>query len=47
MEKQLEEKHDEFIEKTKKHDEVILNLIKQGHRDIVIQTLKDYLSLLE
>jgi hypothetical protein len=47
MKKPLDEKHDELSDKTKKYDEVILELIKLGHRDIIVQTLTDYLSSLE
>ena len=46
MKKKLKKKHGELREKMKKHDEAILKLLKQGHRDIIIQTLTDYLSLL-
>lgn len=47
MGKQLMKKQDEFIEKMKKQDEKLLELIKLGHRSIVTQVIKDYLSLLE
>lgn len=47
MGKQLIKKSDELIEKMKKYDEELLALIKQGHRSLVIQTIKDYLSLHE
>ena len=47
VEKQLKQKHDELRERMKKYDEAILRLIKQGPRDIIIQTIKDYLSSLE
>ena len=47
MRKQFKKKQDEFVEKLKKQDEELLELIKQGPRDIIIQVIKDYLSLLE
>ena len=34
-------------EKTKKQDETLLRLLKQGHREQIAQLIKDYLSLLE
>ena len=44
MEKQLKKKHDEFCEQMKKYDKALLELIKQGHRELIIQIIKDYLS---
>ena len=46
MGEQLEKAHDEFIEKMKKQDDAILELLKQGHRSLIIEVIKDYLSLL-
>ena len=47
MGEQLEKVQDEFIEKMKKQDEAILELLKQGHRSLIVKVIKDYLSLLE
>lgn len=47
MRNNLKKKHDELIEIPKKQDETILQLIKQGHKDIIILTVTDYLSSLE
>ena len=44
MEKQLKIKQDEFIEKTKMQDEALLELIKQGHRELILRVIKDYLQ---
>ena len=44
MGKQLKIKQDEFIEKMKKQDEALLRLLKQGHRELIIKVIKDYLS---
>ena len=46
MEKQLKKKHDEFCEQMKIYDKAILELLKQGHRSLIIEVIKDYLSLL-
>ena len=46
MKEKLMKKHGELREKMKKHDEAILELLKQGHRDIIMQILTDYLSSL-
>ena len=40
-------KHDELRDKMKKYDEALLELLKQGHRELITQTIKDYLSSLE
>lgn len=45
MEKQLKIKQDEFIEKMQ--DKKLLELIKLGHRSLITQVIKDYLSLIE
>ena len=47
MGKQLKIKQDEFIEKMKKQDEALLRLLKQGHRELIIKTITDYLSTIE
>ena len=47
MRNQIEIKHDEFCEIMKKQDKALLELLKQGHRELIAQTIKDYLSLLE
>ena len=47
MEKQSKIKHDEFTERIKKQDEKLLELIKLGHRGLISQVIKDYLSLIE
>ena len=44
MGKQLKKTHDKLREKMKKQDEAILELVKQGHRELIIQIIKDYLS---
>ena len=44
---QLEKKHNEIREKMKKYDEIILKLLRQGHKDLVAQIIKDYLSSYE
>ena len=41
MEKHLERKHDEV--QVKKYDEELLQLLKQGHRALITQIIKDYL----
>ena len=43
MGKQLLKKQDEIIEKMKKQDEELLDLIKQGHRELIIKVIKDYM----
>ena len=47
MGKQLIKKSDELIDKMREHDEELLALIKQGHRSMITQVIKDYLSSLE
>ena len=47
MEKHLEKKHDELRERMKKYDETLLQLFKQGHRALITQIIKDYLSSYE
>ena len=47
MEKQLIQKHDELQDKLRKCDEAILELLKRGHRKLIIQIIKDYQSSLE
>lgn len=47
MGKQLVNKCDELKEKMRKYDEAILELIKQGHSEIIVNVIKDYLSLHE
>ena len=47
MKEQLTKKHDELREKMRKYDETILKLLKQGHRELITQVIKDYLLLLE
>ena len=46
MGEQLEKVNDDFIEKMKKQDEAILELLEQGHRSLIVKVIKDYLSLL-
>lgn len=47
MGKQLIKKSDELIDKMRKYDKELLALIKQGHRSMITQVIKDYLSSLE
>ena len=47
MKKQLEKKCDELYENFKKQDEALLQLLKQGHRELITKVIKDYLSLPE
>jgi hypothetical protein len=44
---QLKKKHDEIRERMKKYDEILLNLLKQGHKDLIVRIVKDYLSTIE
>ena len=37
-------KHDEIIEKLKEQDKALLELIEQGHRELITQVIKNYLS---
>lgn len=45
MSEQLKRKHDELLENLRKHDEALLKLLKQGHRDLIVQVIKAYLLL--
>ena len=47
MGKQLRKKQDEIYEDLKKQDEALLRLLKQGHRELIVKTIKDYLSMTE
>ena len=47
MGEQLKKVHGELSERLKKFDEALLELLKQGHRELITQTIKDYLSSLE
>ena len=47
MVKQLMKKQDELYEKHKKQDEALLRLLKQGHRELIIKVIEDYLLLIE
>ncbi len=47
MGKLLEKKHADLREKMREYDEAILRLLKQGHRKLITQIIKDYLSLHE
>ena len=47
MEKHLLKKYDELHEETSKYDKTLLRLLKQGHREVINQIIKDYLSSLE
>ena len=47
MKEQLIKKHSELCDKMRKQDEALLGLLKQGHRELIAQLIKDYLSLLE
>lgn len=47
MRKQFEKKHDELYEIMKKQDEALLRLLKQGHRELIIKVIEDYLLLIE
>ena len=44
MGKQLIKIQTEFCETMKKQDEALLRLLKQGHRELIIRTIKDYLQ---
>ena len=44
MGKHLKKKQDEFIEKMKECDSALLELLKQGHRELILKVIKDYLS---
>ena len=47
MRKCLKKKHEIVIEQLEKQDETLLLLLKQGHRKLIIKTIKDYLSTIE
>ena len=47
MGKQLRQNCDELYEKLKKQDEALLRLLKQGHRELIIKVIEDYLLLFE
>ena len=47
MSEQLRIKNNELLENLKKHDEALLKLLKQGHRDLIVRIIKDYLSSFE
>ena len=47
MGKQLRENCDELYENLKKQDEALLRLLKQGHRELIIKVIEDYLLLFE
>ena len=44
MKEQLKKKHTELRKKMKKYDDTIFELLKQGHKKLVVQVIKDYLS---
>ena len=44
MREQLTKNYEELREKMKKYDEALLELIKQGHRELIVTTIKDYLQ---
>lgn len=44
MKEILKKQHAALRAKMQKHDEAILKLLKQGHREIVIRVIKDYLQ---
>lgn len=44
MKTQLKQKHAEWLEKMRKHDKELLELLKQGHKEIIARIIKDYLS---
>ena len=44
MGKQLKKTQDEFCDETNKYDEALLRLLKQGHRELIIKTIKGYLQ---
>ena len=47
MKTQLNIKHEELLEKMRKHDEELLKILKQGHRDLITQVIKAFLLLNE
>ena len=44
MRKQLKKISNELSDNTKVYDEALLELLKQGHRALIIKTIKDYLQ---
>ena len=44
MQEQLKKKHKELRDKMRKCDEELLRLLKQGHREIILRVITDYLS---
>ena len=44
MREQLKKNYEELRKKTKKYDEALLELSKQGHRELIITIIKDYLQ---
>ena len=44
MRKQLKKISNELSDNTKEYDEALLELLKQGHRALIIKTIKDYLQ---
>ncbi len=44
MKEQLKKKHDELRVRMRKYDEAILELLRRGHRSLIVQTIKDYLQ---
>ena len=44
MQEQLKKKHNELRDKMRKHDEELLRLLKQGHRELIKKIITDYLS---
>ena len=47
MVKQLIKTQDELYENLKKQDEALLRLLKQGHRELIIKVIEDYLLSFE
>ena len=44
MRKQLKKLSSEFCDNMKSQDKALLELLKQGHRELIIKTIKDYLQ---
>ena len=47
MGNQIKKQQDEFHEIIKQQDETLLMLLKQGHRELIVKVIKDYLSTIE
>ena len=47
MGKHLKKTQDEFCETMEKCDAALLRLLKQGHRELIVKVIKDYLSTIE